>query len=297
VLSVVPGARPDHTGHMTGNAPETTFVTGAAGFIGTELVKVLGAHGHQVLGLAEGQEAAQRVRRAGAVPCSKTSGCAGSVSALATQRSNRDSSKCSERSMSEKCCRPATTPATGESFEEVVLPHLDAAFRLARWLIRNEHDAEDVVQEASLRAFRYFRTFTGGSGRAWFLRIVRNCCRDRRGHRFQALTDPFDEEQHRSAEPASDPETLLLRTDDVALVERTMSHLPARFHELLVLRELEGLSYRELAVAMDMPIGTVMSSLSRARQAFRGALTSERKEFGIPTRAHLREREADAVLV
>jgi RNA polymerase sigma-70 factor (ECF subfamily) len=89
----------------------------------------------------------------------------------------------------------------------------------------------------------------------------------------------------------------LLQTDDVALVERTMSQLPARFHELLVLRELEGLSYRELAVAMDMPIGTVMSSLSRARQAFRGALTSELKESDIPTRAHPREREADAVLV
>ena len=78
--------------------------------------------------------------------------------------------------MSNGLCRPAPAPAIGESFDEVVLPHLDAAYRLARWLMRNEHDAEDVVQEASLRAFRYFRTFTGGNGRAWFLRIVRNTC-------------------------------------------------------------------------------------------------------------------------
>ena len=87
----------------------------------------------------------------------------------------------------------ATAPVLGESFDDVVLPHLDAAYRLARWLMRNEHDAEDVVQEASLRAFRYFRTFTGGNGRAWFLRIVRNTCSGWRGRRFEALTDPFDE--------------------------------------------------------------------------------------------------------
>ena len=179
--------------------------------------------------------------------------------------------------MSNGLCRPATTTAIGESFDEVVLPHLDAAYRLARWLMRNEHDAEDVVQEASLRAFRYFRTFTGGNGRAWFLRIVRNTCRAGTAHSVQASTDPFDEEQHSSARPASDPETLLLHTDDVTLIERAMSDLPDRFRELLVLRELEGLSYRELADAMDIPMGTVMSGLSRARQALRGALDDELK--------------------
>src|SRR6185503_11007925 len=109
--------------------------------------------------------------------------------------------------------RMATPPQEiSESFDEVVLPHLDAAYRLARWLMRNEHDAEDAVQEASLRAFRYFRTFAGGNGRAWFLRIVRNTCCGWRGRRVQALTDLFDEEQHSSARPASDPETLLLHT-------------------------------------------------------------------------------------
>ena len=198
--------------------------------------------------------------------------------------------------MSNELSRPGTSPAIGESFDEVVLPHLDAAYRLAHWLMRNEHDAEDVVQEASLRALRYFRTFTGGNGRAWFLRIVRNTCHGWHGHSVDALTDPFDEEQHSSTRPASDPETLLLQTDDVRLIARAMSGLPDRFRELLVLRELEGLSYREIADVMDIPIGTVMSGLSRARQAFRGVLDNELKQSGLPARTHPQE-DADAVPV
>jgi RNA polymerase sigma-70 factor, ECF subfamily len=199
--------------------------------------------------------------------------------------------------MTEGLCRPATTDAFGESFDEVVLPHLDAGYRLARWLMRNEHDAEDVVQEASLRAFRYFRTFAGGNGRAWFLKIVRNTCSGWRGRSFQALTDPFDEQQHPDDRAASDPETLLLRSDDATLIERAMSKLPDHFRQLLVLRELEGLSYRELADVLEIPIGTVMSRLSRAREALRGALDSELKRSRIATRTQVREQEADAVLV
>jgi RNA polymerase sigma-70 factor (ECF subfamily) len=177
--------------------------------------------------------------------------------------------------MNNSLCTPSTTPANSESFDEVVLPHLDAAFRLARWQMRNEHDAEDVVQEASLRALRYFRTFSGGNGRAWFLRIVRNTCWNWRGHDVQPLSDPFDEEEHSGARSAPDPETLLLQTDDVTSIDRAMRNLPDRFRELLMLRELEGLSYRELADEMGIPMGTVMSSLSRARQAFRAALTNQ----------------------
>ncbi len=199
--------------------------------------------------------------------------------------------------MSNGLCRRATSPTIGESFDEVVLPHLDAAYRLARWLMRNEHDAQDVVQEASLRALRYFRTFTGGDGRAWFLRIVRNTCRGWRGHSFQALTDPFDEEQHTGTRPASDPETLLLQTDDATLIARAMRNLPDRSHQLLVLRELEGLSYRELADVIGIPLGTVMSRLSRAREALRDALDNELKPSRISARTHLREQEANAVLV
>jgi RNA polymerase sigma-70 factor (ECF subfamily) len=192
--------------------------------------------------------------------------------------------------------RPAPAPAIGESFDEIVLPHLEAAHRLARWRMRNEHDAEDVVQEASLRAFRYFRTFKGGNGRAWFLRIVRNACCGRRGNSFPARTEPFDEEQHSSRRPSSDPETLLFQTDHATLIEQAMSNLPTRFRRLLVLRELEGLSYRELAEVMRIPIGTVMSSLSRARQALRGALNSELGSSRTSARTHLREGEAVAVL-
>ena len=197
--------------------------------------------------------------------------------------------------MSNGLQRPA--PATSESFDEVVLPHLDAASRLARWLLRNDHDAEDAVQEASLRAFRYFRTFTGGNGRAWFLRIVRNTCCGWQGHVFQASADPFDEEQHSSARPASNPETLLLQTDDVTLIEQAMSNLPDRFRELLVLRELEGLSYRELADEIGIPMGTVMSGLSRARHSFRRALDNQLKRSGMPARTRRREHATDAVLV
>ncbi|HET9191633.1 MAG TPA: sigma-70 family RNA polymerase sigma factor [Vicinamibacterales bacterium] len=172
--------------------------------------------------------------------------------------------------MSSGALQPA--PALVESFDDVVLPHLDAAYRLAYWLTRNEDDAQDVVQEASLRAFRYFRTFTGGNGRAWFLRIVRNTCCNWRRRRICAPADTFDEEQHGTDLLAVDPETLLLRSVTAAAIERAMAHLPNRFRELLVLREMEGLSYREMADATGIPMGTVMSRLSRARRAFRNAL-------------------------
>jgi len=177
--------------------------------------------------------------------------------------------------MNDEVPRPGASHASGASFDDVVIPHLDAAYRLARWLMRNDEDAKDVVQEASLRALRYFGTFTGGSGRAWFFRIVRNTCYGWRGHGSHVATDTFDEEQHSSDRPATDPETLLLQTADATVIARAMRNLPDRFQRLLVLREFEGLSYRELANALGIPIGTVMSRLSRARQALRDALDSE----------------------
>ena len=164
-------------------------------------------------------------------------------------------------------------------FEDVVLPHLDAGYRLARWLIRNEHDAEDVVQEASLRALRHFRTFAGRNGRAWFLTIVRRTCWTWRARTVKAAADVFDEDRHDGGQLTRDPETLLLHAADAALIDETLRNLPDRFRELLVLRELEGLSYQELAEVLDIPMGTVMSGLSRARQAFRKAL--ERHVNGI----------------
>ena len=199
--------------------------------------------------------------------------------------------------MSNGLDRPGIALRSGESFDTVVLPHLDAAHRLARWLMRDADDADDVVQEASLRAFRYFGTFVGGDGRAWFLRIVRNTCYGWRRNRYQPPIDSFDEEQHSSGRPPSDPETLLLQIDDATLITRALSRLPDHFHQLLVLRELEGLSYRELSNVIGIPIGTVMSRLSRAREALRSALDTERPRPGISSRPHPREQEPDAVLV
>jgi RNA polymerase sigma-70 factor (ECF subfamily) len=166
------------------------------------------------------------------------------------------------------------TPTTGTSFDDVVLPHLGAAHRLARWLTRNEHDAEDAVQDASLRALRYFDTFSGGNGRAWFLRIVRNTCIVRRGRYEPAVVDAFEEDRHTLDQASPDPEMLLLRADGAARVDRAIAGLPAHFRNILVLRELEGLSYQELAKALDLPAGTVMSALWRARRALRATLHS-----------------------
>ena len=167
---------------------------------------------------------------------------------------------------------PHISPATAATFDEVVLPHLDAAYRLARWLVDNEHDADDVVQEACLRALRYFRTFSGGNSRAWFLRIVRNTCYGWHNHTRRRATDVFDEEQHSGTTVTIDPEGLALQAASVELVERALRDLPARFRELLVLRELEGLSYQDLADVLGIPLGSVMSGLSRARRAFRRVL-------------------------
>jgi RNA polymerase sigma-70 factor, ECF subfamily len=183
---------------------------------------------------------------------------------------------------------PTERPVASERFEDVVLPHLDAAYRLARWLTRNEHDAEDIVQEASLRALQYFRTYAGRNGRAWFLRIVRNTCWSWRAWRTQTVrtaTDVFDEDRHNGAQLTSDPETLLLHAADASLIDETLKNLPDRFRELLVLRELEGLSYQELADVLEIPIGTVMSGLSRARQAFRRALEAQLKGINHRTEA------------
>jgi RNA polymerase sigma-70 factor (ECF subfamily) len=178
---------------------------------------------------------------------------------------------------------PPDRALSSESFEDVVLPHLAAAYRLARWLIRNEHDAEDVVQEASLRALRYFRTFAGRNARAWFLRIVRNTCWSWHAQTSKMSTDVFDEDHYNGTQLTCDPETLLLHAADASLIEATLQSLPDRSRELLVLRELEGLSYSELADVLDVPAGTVMSGLSRARQAFRKALEIQLDKSERPT--------------
>ncbi len=152
---------------------------------------------------------------------------------------------------------------------------MDAAYNLARWLTRNDHDAQDVVQEAYLRAFRFFEGFHGGDARAWLLAIVRNACFTWLGqNRPPEDTTVFDEEVHSSETAALSPEALLLQSADQALVRQALEELPAHFREVLVLRELEGLSYKEIADVVSIPIGTVMSSLARARQRLRQVLAN-----------------------
>ena len=158
------------------------------------------------------------------------------------------------------------------SFDEIVLPHLDAAHNLARWLVRGSDDAEDVVQEACLQAFRYFGTFRGGNARAWLLKIVRNTAfRWLQKNRLQQFATEFNEAIHSEECEGPNPEILLLQGANTQLLEKAMNVLPDRLREVLLLRELEGLSYKEIAEVAGVPIGTVMSTLFRARERFRHA--------------------------
>ena len=151
-------------------------------------------------------------------------------------------------------------------FEEAVLPHLNAAYNLARWLTRNDHDAEDVVQEAYLRAMRFFGGFRGGDAKPWLLAIVRNTCFDwMRRNRPQEIGESFDEEMHIMIDEQETPEASLLRRADQAMVRGAIEALPVAWREAIILREIEGLSYKEIAEVAGIRIGTVMSRLSRAR--------------------------------
>lgn len=158
------------------------------------------------------------------------------------------------------------------SFTEVVLPHLDSAYNLARWLVRNGDDAEDIVQEAFTRALQYFDGFHGGDARAWLLRIVRNTSYGWLQKNRARQPVEFDEAIH-AGRGGANPETLMLQNADGQLVEQAMKALPARFREVLVLRELQGLTYKEISDVVGLPMGTVMSRLSRARDRFRHAVS------------------------
>ena len=152
------------------------------------------------------------------------------------------------------------------SFEETMLPHLDAAHNLARWLLRNEQDAQDVVQEAYLRAFKSFGGFHGSNGRAWLLTIVRNTSYTLlKKNRAVDLSTTFDEEIHASDHESASPAAILEHAEDAELIGKAMDELPAEFREILALRHQEGLSYKEIADITQIPPGTVMSRLARAR--------------------------------
>jgi RNA polymerase sigma factor (sigma-70 family) len=163
------------------------------------------------------------------------------------------------------------------SFEEVVLPHLDAAFNYARWLTKNDADAEDVVQDAYVRALRFFSSLRGEDARAWLLTIVRNTWYGRFPRRASGSMTTVGQDdagaEHR-ADESLDPEAQAIQRQTVDRVRRALETLPTDFREVLVLREIEGLSYKEIAVIVAIPIGTVMSRLARARERLAGVLTT-----------------------
>jgi RNA polymerase sigma-70 factor, ECF subfamily len=173
-------------------------------------------------------------------------------------------------------------------FEEITLPHLGAAYNLARWLVHNEHDAEDVVQEAYLRAFKFFSGYYGGDARAWLLTIVRNTCYTwLQQNRALRLADPIEDNIDELGLDFSDPEILLLQSVDSQIVRHALEELPVEFREVVVLREMEGLSYKEIANVVDIPIGTVMSRLKRGRKRLQSLLTSRLgKEASIELQRH-----------
>ena len=159
-------------------------------------------------------------------------------------------------------------------FEQSVLPHLDAAYNLARWLARNDLDAEDVVQESYLRAFKFFEGFRGTDSRPWLLAIVRNTYYTMmQQHRTSEFETPFDEELHSPDPDNDDPEAVLLQSISTQQLRDAIEELPLDYREVFVLRELEGLSYNEIATIAAVPLGTVMSRLARARKRLQSSLS------------------------
>lgn len=160
------------------------------------------------------------------------------------------------------------------NFELDVLPHLDAAYNLAHWLMRNEQDTQDVVQDAVLRAVRYFAGLRNRDARAWLMKIVRNSCYTKLREK-PPVRDAIElDEELLLADPdASDPESHVLREEVGAIVRRAVEALPTNLREVLILREMERMSYRDIAAITGMPAGTVMSTLSRARRRLRQSLS------------------------
>jgi len=159
------------------------------------------------------------------------------------------------------------------AFDDTVLPHLDAAFNYARWLTGNAADAEDVVQDACVKAIRFLSSLRDGDARAWLFTIVRNTWYSRVSRRASVMeATPLDSARDERPDEALDPEARLLQEHDVARVRAAIEQLPVDYRDVIVLREIEGLSYKEIASVVRVPIGTVMSRLARARERLLAAL-------------------------
>jgi RNA polymerase sigma-70 factor (ECF subfamily) len=150
-------------------------------------------------------------------------------------------------------------------FEQLFMPHINAAYNLARWLTRDAADADDVVQEAYMRAFRFAGNYHGGDSRAWLLKIVRNTCYTwLKKNRPREIIYELEEDEHQAS--TGDPEKILQENIDRRTVRRLLEGLPAAYREIVVMRDIEGLSYKEISAVTELPLGTVMSRLSRARK-------------------------------
>lgn len=178
-----------------------------------------------------------------------------------------------------------------DDFERIMLPHLDAAYKLARWLVRNPAVAEDVVQEAFLRALKYFASFHGGSGRVWLLQIVRNVSYSHLAAERSRMEVPLGRQMGAAGEqdigmdvpdPGVGPEVTLMHRQELGQINKVLSALPVKLRECIVLRELEELSYKDIARITGAPIGTVMSRLSRARQAMSKATVTSLANRRLP---------------
>lgn len=170
-------------------------------------------------------------------------------------------------------------PQALSPFEEIVLPHLSAAYNLARWLTCNDTDAEDLAQEACMRALQFFRSFHGTNGRAWLLAIVRNTWYTRlQKCRVEQSSTSFEEEIHSGSQQNPESAALLIAAEDRELVRQALEGLPVEFREVVVLRELEGLSYRDISEIAQIPVGTVMSRLARGRRLLQAHLAARMQE-------------------
>ena len=178
--------------------------------------------------------------------------------------------------------------AASLSFEDAVLPHIDSAYKLARWLTKNDADAQDVVQEAYLRALKFFNSFHGSDSRPWLLTIVRNTCYTWLKRNRPAEAADLDEAIHLEATEALDPEEILILNSEKRAVREALRTLPLEFREILIMRELEELPYREIAAMAAIPVGTVMSRLARARQKLQAVMVTNShlgsiSRFALPT--------------
>jgi RNA polymerase sigma-70 factor (ECF subfamily) len=177
----------------------------------------------------------------------------------------------------------ALEPPEPKSFEQLMLPHMDSAYNIARWLLKDPHQADDAVQEAFLRALKAFSRFRGNDGRAWLLTIVRNTCFSQmRANKKGSREEPFVDDLHGAPDGTAQENAVAWTEVRSETLNKALERLPAEFREVIVLHELEGMSYRQIAEITEIPLGTVMSRLARARSKLEAGVALVAKEDALP---------------